>query len=112
MYGVKILRHIKIPKRKHQLAFGLFSPWTLEPSQSKSVVQNKIMIKAVPLPEIKRKLEESTVMMLAMMAVLFLNQRLSKRIIKIQVIAPMITLGSIMVYGETPRILKIPFWSK
>ena len=92
-----MLRHIKMPNRKHQLAFGLFSPWTLEPSQSKSVVQNKIMIKAVPLPEIKRKLEESTVIMLAMMAVLFLNQRLRRRIIKIQVIAPIITLGSIIV---------------
>ena len=97
MYGVKILRHIKMPNRKHQLAFGLFSPWTLEPSQSKSVVQNKIMIKAVPLPEIKRKLEESTVIMLAMMAVLFLNQRLSRRMIKIQVIAPIITLGNMIV---------------
>ena len=92
-----MLRHIKMPNRKHQLALGLFSPWTLEPSQSKSVVQNKIMIKAVPLPEIKRKLEESTVMMLAMMAVLFLNQRLSRRIIKIQVIAPIITLGNMIV---------------
>lgn len=97
MYGVKILRHIKIPNRKHQLALGLFSPWTLEPSQSKSVVQNKIMIRAVPLPEIKRKLEESTVIMLAIMAVLFLNQRLSRRIIKMQVIAPIITLGNIIV---------------
>lgn len=97
MYGVKILRHMKMPKRKHQLAFGLFSPWTLEPSQSRSVVQNKIMIRAVPLPEIKRKLEESTVIMLAMMAVLFLNQRLRRRIIKIQVIAPIITLGNIIV---------------
>lgn len=92
-----MLRHIKMPNRKHQLALGLFSPWTLEPSQSKSVVQNKIMIKAVPLPEIKRKLEESTVMMLAMMAVLFLNQRLSRRMIKIQVIAPIITLGNMIV---------------
>lgn len=92
-----MLRHIKMPNRKHQLVFGLFSPWTLEPSQSKSVVQNKIMIKAVPLPEIKRKLEESTVIMLAMMAVLFLNQRLRRRIIKIQVIAPIITLGNIIV---------------
>lgn len=92
-----MLRHIKMPNRKHQLAFGLFSPWTLEPSQSKSVVQNKIMIKAVPLPEIKRKLEESTVIMLAMMAVLFLNQRLSRRMIKIQVIAPIITLGNMIV---------------
>ena len=97
MYAVKILRHIKIPNRKHQLALGLFSPWTLEPSQSKSVVQNKIMIRAVPLPEIKRKLEESTVIMLAIMAVLFLNQRLSRRIIKMQVIAPIITLGNIIV---------------
>lgn len=92
-----MLRHIKMPNRKHQLAFGLFSPWTLEPSQSKSVVQNKIMIKAVPLPEIKRKLEESTVIMLAMMAVLFLNQRLSRRMIEIQVIAPIITLGNMIV---------------
>ena len=97
MYGVKMLRHIKMPNRKHQLALGLFSPWTLEPSQSKSVVQNKIMIKAVPLPEIKRKLEESTVIMLAMMAVLFLNQRLSRRMIKIQVNAPIITLGNMIV---------------
>ena len=97
MYGVKILRHIKIPNRKHQLALGLFSPWTLEPSQSKSVVQNKIMIRAVPLPEIKRKLEESTVIMLAIMAVLFLNQRLRRRIIRMQVIAPITTLGNIIV---------------
>ena len=107
-----MLRHMKIPKRKHQLVLGLFSPWTLEPTQSKRVGQKTIMISGVPLLTRKRKLEERTVMILAMMAVLFLNQRLSKRIIKIQVIAPMITLGSIMVYGETPRILKIPFWSK
>ena len=69
----------------------------MEPSQRSKVGQKTIIIRGVPLLTRKRKLEERTVIILAIIAVLLRNQRLSKRMRKNPRSPPIIMLGRMAV---------------
>ena len=71
-------------------------PWILEPSQRRRVGQKTNMIWGVPDPERSRKGGDKTVIMEAMMATLFLNQRFKRRMSKMARRQPRIILGSLM----------------
>ncbi len=95
-YGVKIAPSNANAKMKTAKEFGFFSPWILEPSHSNKVGQKTYMIRGVPKPETERKLDEMTVITLAMMATLFLNQRLRSIIKSNARMKPRIILGSLI----------------
>ena len=82
---------------KHQIGAGCSLPCTFEPSQSKKVGQKTIMMRGVPLLTKKRKLEDKTVIILAMIAVLFLNQRFRRRTKSSPRTLPTKILGSLIV---------------
>ena len=67
----------------------------MEPSQSSKVGQKTTIIRGVPLLTRKRKFEERTAIILAIMAVLFLNQRFKRRIRKRPRKPPIMILGII-----------------
>ena len=95
-YGVKMAPSSANAKIKTAKEFGFFSPWIFEPSQRSKVGQKTNMMRGVPKPETERKLDEMTVITLAMMATLFLNQRLRSIIKSNARMKPRIMLGSLM----------------
>ena len=95
-YGVKMAPSNANAKMKTAKEFGFFSPWILEPSHRSSVGQKTYMIRGVPKPETERKLDDITVMTLAMIATLFLNQRFRSMIRSNASKKPRIILGSLM----------------
>ena len=84
----------KNAKIKQKIGLGAVFPWIFEPSQSKRVGQNTSMINGVPEPVRYKKLEDSMVKILAIIATLFLNQRFNRTISSIPSSKPIIMLGS------------------
>ena len=92
-------------KMKLYIGFGRFSPWIFEPSHSKSVGQNTIMINGVPEPAKNKNGVESTTSPDASKETLFLNQRFSRSINKKPSIKPIIILGSLIAKAVKPKII-------
>ena len=78
------------------MALVSFLPLILEPSQRSNVGQKTSMINGVPFPARNKNGADKTVKIEAIMATLFLNQRLSKRISRTPRNRAIIMLGSLI----------------
>ena len=105
IYGVKIESSNAIAKKNEYIGFGLFSPWILEPSQSSNVGQNKIIINGVPEPVKNKNGVDNTTKHDAKSETLFLNQRFRSKIKSKPKNRPTITLGNLIAYGASPKII-------
>lgn len=103
MYGVKIESSIATANNNEYIGFGLFSPWIFDPSQSKSVGQNTIIMSGVPFPARNKNGVDKTTRQDARSDTLLLNQRLSRRISSKPRIRPTKILGSFIAYGVKPN---------
>ena len=103
IYGVKIENSIATAKSNEYIGFGLFSPWIFDPSQSKSVGQNTIIMSGVPFPARNKNGVDKTTRQDARSDTLLLNQRLSRRISSKPRIRPTKILGSFIAYGVKPN---------
>ena len=111
IYGVKIEKSIATAKNNEYIGFGLFSPWIFEPSQSKSVGQNTIIISGVPFPAKNKNGVDKTTRQDARSDTLLLNQRFSKRISSKPRNRPTMILGSLIAYGVKPNSMIDTFCS-
>ena len=103
MYGVKMDKSRDKANAKQKIGSGRFSPWILEPSQSKRTGQNTNMISGVPVPINDRKIVESVIKIDASKDTLFLNQRFRIKIKRKPSKIPMIMFGSLIANGVRPK---------
>ena len=96
MYGVKSDSNMISAKAKQYNGLGRFSPWILEPSQSRSVGQKTNIISGVPEPARKRKGVESVIKVEASNETLLLNHLFSSKMNKNPNIKPIMMLGNLM----------------